>query len=208
VTDPVARCADHGAFEGARCPACGARGERLLDGDRRRRLSKFLSGALRHFPDDAGLSLDDRGWAALDAAWAAVEARFDWADRRAVAAVVATDPKGRFERDGDRLRAAYGHSVPVDLGPTDAPVPDRLYHGTDPANLPAVREEGLRPMGRRLVHLSGSREVAREVGRRHADDPAVLVVDAAAMLADGRRVTGRGEGVYTAERVPPAYLKL
>ena len=182
-----------------------------------------MSGALRHFPDDVGLELDDRGWTASDDLVAAVERKYEWASPDHVVAVIATDPKGRFERtdaetgidgsggdpvDGGRVRAAYGHSVDVDLEPTDAPVPDELYHGTAPANVDSILEEGLRPMARQQVHLSGSRDAARRVGRRHASDPALIVVDAAGMLADGRRITKRGRETYTTDTVPPAYLSV
>lgn len=207
MTDAVRRCPDHGLTDGA-CPDCGARGDAVLSADRRTRLSKFLSGALRHFPEDAGLSMDDSGWVAASAVVAAASDRYDWADADAVTAVVRTDPKGRFERDGGRVRAAYGHSVDVRLEPTDAPVPDRLYHGTAPRHVDAIHEEGLRPMNRQQVHLSGSVETAREVGARHAADPVVFAVDAAGLRRADHRVTKRGRDTYTTDRVPPAYLSV
>lgn len=199
-------CEDHGYFDGGACPDCGADGRPVLGDDRRTRLSKFLSGALRHFPDDAGLDLDGRGWTEYDALVAAVDANYGWADRESVDAVIATDPKGRFERRGGRVRAAYGHSVDVDLEASEGEVPDRLYHGTAPRNLDAIRDEGLKPMGRQRVHLSATRAAARAVGRRHAPDPAVLVVDVRSMLADGFAIDRRGEDTFTVERVPPEYL--
>jgi len=167
-----------------------------------------MSGALRHFPDDVGLSLDVEGWVAWAELVAAATDRYPWADEAAVEGVVVTDPKGRFERDdATRVRAAYGHSVDVDLEPTDAPVPDRLYHGTAPDNADAIGREGLKPMGRRQVHLSASVEAARAVGRRHAVDPVVFEVDAAALLEE-YRVTKRGRETYTVDRVPPSYLRV
>jgi len=222
VTDPVRRCPDHGYTDGA-CP-CGTAGETVLSADRRTRLSKFMSGALRHFPDDVGLSLDVEGWVAWAELVAAATDRYPWADEAAVEGVVVTDPKGRFERDGeeprsagsrpevddadtDRVRAAYGHSVAVDLEPTDASVPDELYHGTAPENVDAIEREGLKPMRRQQVHLSASIEDARAVGRRHAVDPVVFEVDAAALLEE-YRVTKRGRETYTVDRVPPSYLRV
>ena len=105
----------------------------------------------------------------------------------------------------DRVRAAYGHSVDVDLESGDGPVPDTLYHGTAPRNRDAVLAAGLKPMSRQLVHLSGTLAEARRVGARNADDPVVFTVDAAAMIADGHEVTRRGRATYTTERVPPDY---
>lgn len=206
--DAIRACDRHGSFTGDRCPHCDDRGRLVLHGDRRRRLSKFVSGALRHFPADVGLSLDDSGWTTDTALVEAVTDRYEWATPEHVDAVIRTDPKGRFERDGDRVRAAYGHSVDVTIDDRDgdASIPDRLYHGTDPDNRRRIREEGLKPMGRQRVHLSSSVADAREVGQRHAAEPIVFVVDAAAMLRDGRSISKRGRATYTTETVPPTYL--
>ncbi len=212
MPEDVRRCETHGFFERATCPNCGADGEHVVDGGRRRQLSKFMSGALRHFPDDAGLELDEHGWTPFPDLVAAVESKYHWPDRETVAAVVATDPKGRFERAPgtggapDRIRAAYGHSVDVTIETDDEPVPETLYHGTAPRNVDAIIEEGLRPMNRQQVHLSASVETARTVGNRHASDPVVLEVDASAMERDGLEIAKRGEATYTTDRVPPAYL--
>ncbi|WP_277541870.1 RNA 2'-phosphotransferase [Haloarcula laminariae] len=212
MPENVRRCSDHGFFEGGECPRCGAFGERVIDGSRRRQLSKFMSGALRHFPGDAGVALDEAGWTPFPDLVDAVESKYGWADRATVTAVVATDPKGRFERDPgtsdepDRVRAAYGHSVDVTIEDDDGPVPETLYHGTAPRNLDSIFAEGLRPMNRQRVHLSASVETARAVGSRHASDPVILEVDAAAMERDGRDIAKRGEATYTTDRVPSRYL--
>lgn len=208
AVNELRRCPDHGYFEGEACPACGVVGDRLASADRRRRLSKFMSGALRHFPGDVCLSLDERGWTEYEALVAVVADNYEWADCEAVSAVIATDPKDRFERAGDRVRAAYGHSIDVDLAAPETPVPDRLYHGTDPKNVESIREKGLEPMDRQRVHLSETVEDAREVGRRHAAGPIVLAVDAADMAAEGHRIVRRGRGVYTTDRVLPEYLSV
>ncbi|MFB6089557.1 MAG: RNA 2'-phosphotransferase [Halobellus sp.] len=200
-------CPDHGFVAAGACPDCGASGRSVLSGDRRETLSRFLSYALRHGPDDAGLDLTDAGWAPFEDVVAAAADRYGWADERAVEGVVAVDPKGRFELDGRRIRATYGHSVDVDLESADSPVPDTLYHGTDPDAVPKIRREGLRPMSRQLVHLSDTEREALAVGSRHVSDPALLVVDAAAMLEAGHEITKRGRGVYTTERVPPRFVR-
>jgi putative RNA 2'-phosphotransferase len=226
MSEPVSVCPVHGPYAHAvddrgtgatTCPECGVDGERVLDGRHRERLSKFCSGALRHFPADAGVRLDAAGFTPWDELVAAVERQYDWAGDREVRAVVATDPKGRFETrevDGGReVRAAYGHSVDVDLDAAgadgDHAVPDVLYHGTAPRSLDAIRAEGLKPMGRRVVHLSETREAARDVGRRHTDDdgdPVVLAVDVRALVDAGFEVRKRGTDTYTVARVPPRFL--
>lgn len=217
MTEPVRRCGEHGFYEGRECPVCGSDGSLVVSGTRRTRLSKFLSGALRHFPGDAGIELDDRGFTDYDDLVAAATDRYDWLHPEHVEAVVATDPKGRFEwtatdpdteKPDGRVRAAYGHSVDVDLESTNAPVPDRLYHGTAPENVASILEEGLRPMARQHVHLSDSPEAARRVARRHTEEPVMLAIDAAGLLEDGHRVAKRGRDTYTTEWVPPSYLEV
>jgi putative RNA 2'-phosphotransferase len=213
MPDEIRDCDAHGVFEGSECPVCDGDGQQVIEGGRRRQLSKFMSGALRHFPDDAGLELDDAGWTSFPALAAAVESNYNWPDREMVAAVLEMDPKGRFEREpgpggkSDRVRAAYGHSVDVDIDDgSGGPVPDTLYHGTAPRNVDSIAGDGLRPMNRQQVHLSESVETARDVGNRHADDPVILEVDAVGMQSDGHDIEKRGKATYTTEHVPPRYL--
>jgi putative RNA 2'-phosphotransferase len=135
VTDPIYRCSDDGFTTIPRCPECGRDAETVLLGNRRRRLSKFVSGALRHFPADAGIELDDGGWTSNDDLAEAITRKYDWAESEHLTAVVATDPKGRFERTevgskvetGGRIRAAYGHSVD---GPSTPTGTDKLEKAT------------------------------------------------------------------------------
>ena len=55
--------------------------------------------------------------------------------------------------------------------------------------------------------LSGTVADARTAGRRHAPNPVVFVVDAAALL-DNYRITKRGRETDTVDRVSPADLTL
>lgn len=202
------RCPAHGALDEAWCPTCGHRGDPLLDEEHRTRLSKFLSGALRHFPDDVGLDVDARGWTSQAELIEAALDRYPWATAEHVRAVLSTDPKGRFETREDRVRATYGHSIDVRVDKDEGSIPDRLYHGTAAANRGVILSEGLQPMGRREVHLSGEVETAREVGRRHADEIAVLGVDVEGLREEGIEIQRRSEDVYTCERVPPEHLEV
>lgn len=204
-------CPAHGAFDGVRCPSCGHQSRPLLGEGERTRLSKFLSGALRHFPGDVGLEPDERGFVDADGLLAVARERYDFADRETVEAVLTLDPKGRFELDDEtgQVRATYGHSIEVDL--PDAGQPARssvLYHGTAPGNLASIREEGLVPMGRQEVHLSPDVETALEVGRRHADEPVLLRVDADGLREGGIEVHRRAATVYTCERVPARFVEV
>lgn len=202
----VQRCSHHGYFAADTCPVCDEPGTHVVSVSQRTQVSKFLSGGLRHFPNDVGIELDTAGWTVLDAVIERTAEKYEWADERVVPAIVATDPKGRFEIDEGRIRAAYGHSVDVELDSSDSPVPAELYHGTPADNVTDILKDGLRPMSRQYVHLTDSVEEAEGVGERHARDVVVLRVDAAQMLSDGWDITKRGKTVYTTERVPPVYI--
>lgn len=220
LMDAVRRCEAHGFFAGESCSACDVDARVVVGGDRRERLSRFLSGALRHLTEEVGLELEPGGWASLANLAETAAHRYEWADRRAVLGVVETDPKGRFQRADGQVRAAYGHSVDVDLeagpdpggsGDSEDDIPDVLYHGTAPRNRGAIECEGLRPMGRQEVHLSPTLEDARVVGRRHTrgqDDPVVFVVDVRGLEDGGIDVHRRGPETFTADRVPSAFLRL
>src|SRR5438105_15964813 len=80
---------------------------------RHTQLSKFLSLMLRHQPERFGLRLDADGFVPLTDLLAAVRRERAWQEitEEYVREVVATSDKQRFEIDGDRIRARYGHSV-------------------------------------------------------------------------------------------------
>lgn len=208
MTAPVYLCPDHHYQTDQPCPQCGERLERVLAGSRRRQLSKFMSGALRHFPADAGLSLDGHGWAGVEELIETVADRYEWAGRTAVHAVVAVDPKGRFEHRDGRIRATYGHSVDVkiDRDSDGETIPATLYHGTAPENLESIEADGLLPMGRQAVHLTDSESEARAVGQRHSDSPVVLRIDTAQLQAENVEISKAGAFIYTVDHVPPGCI--
>ncbi len=200
---PLGVCERCGEFEG-RCE-CG-RGRIVIDGRRRVTVSKFLSGLLRHYPQSFGVEVDGEGWADLKDVLRVLRERYG-VGRRELELIVKFDPKGRFEIRGNRIRARYGHSINVNVKwSEDAEIPPTLYHGTHPANVPSIMREGLKPMRRREVHLSGSVEDALEVGRRHHSNPAVLVIDAKGMMEEGLEIRKKGR-VYTTDFVPPKFIR-
>ncbi|MEL6233821.1 MAG: RNA 2'-phosphotransferase, partial [Pseudomonadota bacterium] len=70
-----------------------------------------------------------------------------------------------------------------------------------------ILREGLRPMGRRYVHLSAEPGRARAVGSRHG--PLVLLlVDAAGLTQAGQPFYQAQNGALLTDAVPPAFLRL
>lgn len=171
------------------------------------RQSKFLSLILRHKPEEAGLTLNARGWAPVSAVLKGCRAAGRPMTRAELDDLVASNDKKRFtlSQDGQWIRAAQGHSVPVDLGLSPIDPPGTLYHGTARTSLDAIFAGGLTPQRRAQVHLSSDLDTARTVGQRHGK-PVVLRVDSARMHKDGFVFFRADNGVWLADHVPSAYL--
>ncbi len=74
--------------------------------------------------------------------------------------IIEKSDRGRFERRDGRIRALYGHSIPVKMGFEEGREVGILYHGmTRKAALRTLRE-GLKSM-RSWAHLSPTIEIAR-----------------------------------------------
>lgn len=172
------------------------------------RLSKTLSLWLRHQPEAGGLTLDPQGWTEVDAVLAALERAGTGRGWEDLLRVVEESDKQRFELSGDasRIRARQGHSVEVALDWPRADPPELLWHGTVARFLPAILAEGLKPMRRHHVHLSGDLDTATRVGQRRGA-PVILAVRAAALAETGRDFFLTSNGVWLTEAVPPAFLE-
>jgi putative RNA 2'-phosphotransferase len=168
-------------------------------------VSRFLSYVLRHHPEAIGLVLGLGGWVAVDDLLAALAGHGRVLRRAQLEDLVAASDKQRFELSGNRIRAAQGHSVDIDLGLAPLRPPDVLFHGTHPGALAGIRAEGLLPMGRRLVHLSATSETARQVGARRGR-PVVLRVNALGAHTAGYPYYRSANGVWLTERVPAEFL--
>ncbi|GAA5202264.1 RNA 2'-phosphotransferase [Rugosimonospora acidiphila] len=163
--------------------------------------SRFLAYVLRHDPGAIGVTLDGAGWIDVDVLLAALARRGRPLTRAGLDMLVAGSDKRRFELRGGRIRAAQGHSIPVELGLAAQAPPPVLFHGTVARVLPGIFAEGLRPGRRTHVHLSGDARTAAAVGARRGD-PVVLRVDAAGAHRDGHAFYLAANGVWLTDRVP------
>lgn len=171
------------------------------------RTSKLLSRVLRHTPEDAGLTLGPGGWVAVDALLRGLKRAGHRLDRAELESIVAENNKSRFtlSEDGQRIRAAQGHSVAVDLGLAPLQPPPTLFHGTARASLDAIFAQGLKPGRRQHVHLSADATTAEAVGARHGR-PVVLTVHAQAMHEEGHPFWQADNGVWLTTHVPQHFL--
>lgn len=83
-----------------------------------------------------------------------------------------------------------------------------LYHGTMPESASEILRGGLKPMKRKWVHLSPTKEIALEVGRRRASKPVVLEVNVKDARRNGLRFFKATERVFVCREVPQEYIKL
>jgi putative RNA 2'-phosphotransferase len=170
-------------------------------------LSRTISRALRHSPGEYGLALDAEGWVSLsDLVEALKRHGFDGLDGAAISGMIKHSAKQRHEIVGERIRALYGHSTPVDatLGPEEPP--EVLLHGTDPGNLDSIMREGLKPMGRVHVHLSDDLPTALAVGSRRSANPTVLTVHARDAWMAGVSFERRGPHVWISDPISAEFI--
>ena len=171
--------------------------------------SKFLSYVLRHNPQSIGLQLDAAGWAEVDDLIACAAQSGKRLTQEMIMEAVATNDKQRFglRENGRFIRANQGHSIAVDLGFEPVAPPHLLYHGTAERFVSAILREGLRPMRRQHVHLSGDVETAVKVGQRHGK-PVILQVAAGQMAAADHPFYCSENGVWLTNSVPATYLAI
>jgi putative RNA 2'-phosphotransferase len=173
------------------------------------KIFRTIIHALRHDPWKYGLELDTEGCVAFEDL--VIGLRFDryaWAllESSEVERVVRTFGEGRFEISDGRVRATYGHSIELGRLPPIEEPPMVLFHGSTEEVLALILQQGLKPIGRRFVHLTSDRGYALRVAAAKGGQ-AVLVINAAQASAAGASFRRANEHVWLAEiGIPPAFL--
>ncbi|HID41922.1 MAG TPA: RNA 2'-phosphotransferase [Pyrodictium sp.] len=214
---PIYRCGVCGAFTEEPWH-CGKPAALLMTSEQRVRLSKLMSAILRHIPHEAGLELDPGGWVEVEELARAIRERwwrrdlYRWVTRQHVIAVALLDPKGRFQLSDNnrRIRAAYGHSVKLELGYeplSENELPEVLYHGTIMERLNSIIHEGLKPMRRLMVHLAARPQEAIEAARRHGSRVVLLRIDPRCLAEMAVPVYRASHVMYLAPHVPLECIK-
>lgn len=172
-------------------------------------LSKEISYALRHAPWEYELEMDEEGWVPVEQLLDALRRTGKWSNicEADLNEMIEKSEKKRHELIGGKIRAFYGHSVPVKIIKEKKMPPDILYHGTARRFLRSIMENGLLPQNRQYVHLSQDVETAKMVGIRHDNKPCILVVDAKRAWNEGVNFYIGNEKVWLADHVPAKYIK-
>ncbi len=203
---PIYKCADGKFVEDPN--ECRGGWILLIDPAKRVKLSKLISGILRHFPHEACVEPDSEGWVRIDdlirgirECWRNREL-YQWVSYEHIIAIAKLDPKGRFEIKNDKVRARYGHSFKVSIKYPRITWSKPLYHGTSTSSLNSILKEGIKPMKRQYVHLTIDEKTAIDTGRRHGK-PVILVVDPACIEKHGYEVYRATDKIFLTRYVPP-----
>lgn len=201
----IKQCPKHGYFRGTQCE-CGNPGRFILSGFKAEKLGRIISGALRHFPKELGLMLGEHGWADIDDLEKAIVAKYPWARRYHIEAMLSTDEKGRYERKDQKVRARYGHSIDLDLDYPETKF-DTLYYGTSEEEADRILDIGLKPVNQHYVHLSKTIEEAVKVACIRTEHPVIISIDARKAMEKGIKIIDAGP-VCLSGQIPPEYLKI
>jgi putative RNA 2'-phosphotransferase len=170
------------------------------------KLSKTMSHALRHAPEVYSLTLTPEGFIPVEVLAQQLSAHFKQeVTETNILSVVAQDSKQRFTVRGPSIRAAQGHSFPVQLGLVPVTPPEVLYHGTVAEFVPSIMKQGLIPGSRQLVHMSAEFNTAVTVGSRRGK-PVILTVNTAAAVASGVEFFQSENQVWLAHAIPPEFI--
>jgi len=168
------------------------------------RVSKYMSYLLRHNPQN--LKMDLEGFVDIDELLAKLRLLYP-VDKTLVVDTAGMSDKKRFEIRGNKIRALYGHTIPVRLEHEEDKAVRILYHGTTESAAPRILKEGLEPMRRKSVHLSPTIEGAIYVGLRRTKHPVVLEINAEAARHDGFKFYKATDKVYLSRSVPSEYIR-
>lgn len=171
------------------------------------KLSKTLSYILRHNPSQYGLILDEQGNVEIIDLIKALEKKgFYNLSKSDLEYLAQTTDKKRFEINGDKIKALYGHSVKDNIIREATKPPEILYHGTISYVIPKIKEYGLKPMNRQYVHLSSDLKTAKIVGNRRKGDLIILKVKAKKAYEQGQQFYYANDNTWLTDELSPNWI--
>ncbi len=166
----------------------------------------MLSLMLRHRPEEFGVEVDKYGYADVEAVLTALQERTSSITLEEIEHLVHDAEKQRFEIEEGKIRARYGHSIPIEMDREPITPPELLYKDVPVGDLDVIRSKGLLPGDRYYVHLShqsdrGSRPL------RGGKPQVVIRILAKQAHAEGVSFFDCGPTILTLE-VPAKFLEI
>jgi putative RNA 2'-phosphotransferase len=171
-------------------------------------LSKEISYALRHAPWEYELDMDNEGFVNVDQLIKALKKVEKWKniDIDFLNKMIENSEKKRHEIVNGKIRAFYGHSIPMRILKEEKIPPKYLYHGTARKFLDSIMENGILKKSRQYAYLSSNVETATIVGKRRDAHPIILTIDAEKASKDGVKFYFGNEMVWLADFIPSKYI--
>ena len=205
----IRECEEHGYFRNERCPYCGEEGKFIMSDFEVEKIGRTLAAILRH--GKFGLDMDAQGNVSLKDVMAKIRERnprMNWLRARHIEALVETDPKGRYVISNGKIRATYGHTIPLDIRLDCEDIPDELFYPATPEEAEIILESGIFPSDRAMVHLSRGYRDAVRAGSVRTEDPVILVIDTGVCMELGSDIGRAAKTVYLCRSVPADALDI
>ncbi len=205
----IRECEEHGYFRAEKCPFCGEEGRFIMSDKEIERIGRTLAAILRHGKFDP--DMDSQGYVSLQDVVALIRGRhtyMNWLRPRHIEALVTTDPKGRYEISNCKVRATYGHTIPLDIKLDNQDIPPELFYPVDPSEADGLLSEGITPTDRNMVHLSLTYRDALRAGAVRMEDPEVLVIDTGVCMEMGSDIGKAARTVFLCRSVPSDALDI
>ena len=200
----IRECEEHGYYRNERCPFCGEEGKFIMSDYEVERIGRTLAGILRH--GKYGLRMDSQGNVSTRDVLDKIRERnprMEWLRIRHLEALVDTDPKGRYNISGGKIRATYGHTIDLDIRLDCENIPEELFYPTNEDEVEGLLENGIFPTDRSMVHLSRPFSDAMSAGLVHTEDPIILGIDTDICMDQGSDIGKAARTVYLCRSVPP-----
>ena len=153
--------------------------------------------------------MDEEGWVSIEQLLTALntEGRFGYITQNDLAVMIDKSEKKRHEIKAGKIRALYGHSIPMHIVKDKKIPPDKLYHGTARRFIESIKKNGILPMSRQYVYLSTDIDTAKKVELRRDDSPCMLEIDSKRAYEDGVVFYHGNEKVWLADIITTCYIK-
>ena len=173
-------------------------------------LSKEISYALRHAPQEYGLTLDREGWVDTQQLLESLITIGKWKNlcELDLHKMIKLSSKQRHEIKGNKIRAYYGHSSSIQIKKDEKEPPEFLFHGTTKKAALSIMQKGLKPQQRQYVHLSQDLGTAIEVGKRRENTPTILLVKAKDAFENGISFYSGNDRVWLSDEIPTQYIDI
>lgn len=170
-------------------------------------ISKLISYWLRHKPEEGSIKLDKFGWAEIQSIIKALKLNnFDFNESELIQLNESFDKvRWKIDLKAKRIKATHGHSVSIEQELSPEIPGEILYHGTSINNINGILRKGLISGERQYVHLSDTKEMALEVGKRHGK-PFLIEIDTEELIENGWVFFKTEQNVWLTLNIPVQFL--